>query len=822
MSHADYALVIGIDRYPELGDNLSPLDLQGPGNDADMMAAWFESQNVHVLAKIKGHIDGDSVNPTRSQIETELKRIHRMSRQNQAERRGPVVGRRLYIYLSGHGFSPARRRGCIFTADANSTFADNVYISGWLDWFSDAGYFREFVLWMDCCMNRSSQLPPQGPSAGGQSERVPPNGVFIAFAAQRPLRAVEVPIPEDGGAWHGAFTWTLLEGLKGAAVDANGLVTSRSLGDWLRNAQSRYISPGDLNSALVSREPDIEEDSKLVFVRGVSPKCYPVTLSFDAALAGARANLWSGRPPRPEPFDIAGPAHTQELRPGLYVVEVPGHQIRQGFEVVGPTAVKVRDSGQPVSPGKEGQIFSLEVVPADQPAEIYIIDTAFSLVDAMAGQLTTPLYFGLYKIKVRVGNQIKERVILLDRDRPPLEQGDIAPALAAAAPLPDTALGHEYQAGAALSASRGALELAATKNRPVLMLMARVWSEAAAAAGREPWAGITVVDNRGKVVLDLAGDSARSAGETMDPYAVAMAALKPGVYFLRRPGADGTQREQALVLSEGWTLEAYILRHVAPADGEASRSMFSLHMRKLDGAAPDLREDRMLEAAYSALADERRVFSGEIEQMLLTDLRNPMLGIVGAHLFLLEAERSGNRDLSPLNGVVRNLRDLVGDRHPDVEALSLKCTDQSLRTQRQITRPPIFLRSWNLMVDATRERQGLIRRSVWDRVVAVRPRPLYLTWFTNPEIKEATREKVAEALWIQPTDAAFAEAPAAAMSLEVPPLPGTAGPASGVKWHVQSEMEHIVDLQTAQVRALRLMVPLSVVDQLRPIDLSGE
>lgn len=823
MSDTDHALVIGIDRYPELGDNQSPLDLRGPGNDADIMAAWFESQNVNVLAKIKGDMNGGAANPTRQQIETELKRIGWMSRMNALAGRGPAVGRRLYIYLSGHGYSPARRRGCIFTADASSTFSDHVYISGWLDWFSDAGYFREFVLWMDCCMTRYSQLLPQGPAALVKSERAPPNGVFIAFAAQRPLRAVEVPIPEDGDKWHGAFTWALLEGLKGAAVDANGLVSSRSLGDWLRNAQSHYITPGDLNSSLVSREPDIEEDSKLVFVRGVTPKRYRVTLSFAPALAGSPARLWSGRPPRPEAFDIAGSSHAMSLRPGLYVVEVPDHKIRQGFEVVGHTQVAVHENGQPVSrPKEDAPVFSLEVAPADQPAEIYIIDTAFSLVDAMPGQLTTPLCFGLYKIKVRVGNQVKERVILLDRDRPPIDQEQIAPALAAAAPLPNTALGHEYQAGAALSASRGAAELAAEKSRPALMLMARVWSEEASAADREPWAGISVVDSKDRVVLDLTRNNARTAGDAMDPYAVAVTALRPDVYFLRRPGADGTQREQALVLSEGWTLEAYILRHVGPADGDASRSMFSLHMRRPDGEAPDPKEARMLEAAYSALADERRVFSGEIENMLFHDLRNPMLGIVGAHLFLLEMERSGNRDLSPLNDVIRNLRALVGDRHPDVEALSLKCTDQHLRTRRQFTRPPVFLRSWDLMVDATRERPGLVRRSLWDRVIAVRPRPLYLTWLTNPDIKEAAREKVAEALWMQRPGGALAETsatPQIAMSLQVPSQPGQAG---GVEWHVQSGAEQVVDPHTARERALRLMVPLSVVNSLRPTDLSGE
>src|SRR3984893_8173020 len=79
---------------------------------------------------------------------------------NKESGRGMTVGRRLYVYMSGHGFSPRPSRGCLFTANATMDFGANVYPSAWLDWFRDSGYFSEFVLWLDCCMNRVGTIPP--------------------------------------------------------------------------------------------------------------------------------------------------------------------------------------------------------------------------------------------------------------------------------------------------------------------------------------------------------------------------------------------------------------------------------------------------------------------------------------------------------------------------------------------------------------------------------------------------------------------------------------------------------------------------------------
>ncbi len=69
---------------------------------------------------------------------------------------------------------------------------------------------------------------------------------------------------------------------------------------------------------------------------------------------------------------------------------------------------------------------------------------------------------------------------------------------------------------------------------------------------------------------------------------------------------------------------------------------------------------------------------------------NPIEGIVGATLLLLRHERSERREgLADLDAVVRNLRHLVGDEHPDVEALS-SLPRPGPAADRPLRAPPMF------------------------------------------------------------------------------------------------------------------------------------
>src|SRR5262249_16532600 len=157
-----------------------------------------------------------------------------------------------------------------------------------------------------------------------------------------------------------------------------------------------------------------------------------------------------------------------------------------------------------------------------------------------------------------------------------------------------------------------------------------------------------------------------------DPFATCTVTVAPGTYFLRHPLAD--QRfEQALVVPAGWRLEAYLLRRTADGAADVRPRLSVLMRRPGTGLQP---EDELLDKARRALADERPILGEELERLLVNKFTNPIEGIIGGHLLLLQHERGRRHGgLENLDAVVRNLRGLVGDEHADVEALSLRCPD---------------------------------------------------------------------------------------------------------------------------------------------------
>jgi hypothetical protein len=771
MSGADHAIVVGIARYPALGEGGQPLDLKGPLNDVEAVVGWLAdpaggdvpAEHIQVITSPPpgAPAAGRVPTPTVVELEEALQNLDRIAQASREAMRGEQVGRRLYIYMSGHGFSPARERGCLYAANARERSGDNVHASAWLAWLQDAGYFREFVLWMDCCMNRMLFLPPRDPPLPPVNAPVPPGPSFVAFAAQRPLKAVEASIPEDGGRTHGLFTWALLEGLRGAAADTHGRVTGRSLADWLRNAQGARLSEADRNDPEVATEPEVvREDPGLVFARGIRRRTYAVALSFPAALpAGAEARVWTGCPARVvERFAAPPQPLTLRLAPGLYVADIPAAGIRQGFEVLGPRAVPVAERGAPVAePADPGAMFDLAIDPQEPATEIFIVDDRLALVDRGAGALATTLPFGVYKLKTRLGRGVREQIVLLDGPLAAADGASLVRPLATAVPLAVSAAIHEYHLSAAAEAAEASRAIVRTgEGRSALTVMARVWtSTGAAPADAEPWRGVSVVDGQGRTVLDLSASGRRTGGDG-DPLAVATVPVEPGTYFLRHalgggPGAPAV--EQSVVVPPAWSVSVHILREVAP-DGRTllPRPRLSLVMRN-PAQVFDAFEQReveeatkSLEAAQVALGDERRVLNEGLERLLFAGFFDPMAGIVGGHLLLVEAERGRRRDLAPLNALVRELRERVGPEHPDVEALSLRCPDEALRRTAPVRSPPMLQRSWALLAEASWRSKRLVPAALWRRVRAAGALPPFLVWSADEETRAAAAHEIAAML----------------------------------------------------------------------------
>lgn len=757
-----YAVLVGLSRYPQLGEP-PPSDLRGPGNDVDAVHEWLVDPaggglppgNVKLVKSPDAdEPPGRGFFPRRDDIQDGLAELVDAAETKRGTLGSPQLGKRLYVYTSGHGFSPTLNQGCLHAADATSgSTQTNVLFTAWLELFQEAGYFKETVLWMDCCMNRDSRNAPSLPTRQQKVSPDPAGPSFIAFAARRPNRAVERPGPD--GKVHGIFTTILLEGLRGAAANPYGMVTGRSLADWLRNAQRGRIDGPDLEDTRVSKEPEVlREDQDLVFARGVPVARYKVVLEFKGA-GGKAARLWSSRPPRAEKLAIPASGKVElQLAPGMYVVDLAEKQLRQGFQVTSAMSVKVEQKGPPV--GETDQMVPLDIAPGDPAAEIFVVDESFNLVDRGVNRLAVTLPFGIYKVRVRAGRRMSEDIHLLDA----------APAAAAAAPelarfsspapLPDSASTHEYHIGA-LGDAAGRLDLKPGTGGE-LLVMARQWRpDDSQPSGFAPWAGIRLVDARGSTVADLAADGKRDAGR--DPWATVSVGVDPGAYFLRIDGEDKREFEQSLIVSPGWRTELHALlapRSEETRDHAQMRLAILMHRQGSPAIAPG---DLMIDQARVALADERLILGGELDDLLLAKFDNPIAGIVGGHLLLVEQARRPSARISLLDPVVARLRDILGEAHPDVEALSLRCTNPKLRNRAPIAAPPMFQASWQLLVEASDKRPDLIPGALWKRVHALSPVPPYMAWSSDRKSKERNREAILDNLVpVQPTAAAPAQA----------------------------------------------------------------
>jgi len=720
--------------------------------------------------------------------------------------------------MSGHGFSPTPQRGCLFAANAQERLSFNVHATGWLNWLQDSGYFREYVLWMDCCMNRLSFLQPRDPPLPPVNASEPPRAGFVAFAAKRNCKAVELPIPEDSNKPHGVFTWALLEGLRGAAADANGRVSGRGLADWIRNAQVARMRPTDLQDHEVGQEPEvIREDAALIFARGVSKPFHQVTLNLPGNAVGAQARIWTGAPPRViESLTVTAQSEVVSLQPGLYLIEVASAGLRQGFEVLKSTNVAVKDQGPEVIESPPGTVFQLRVDPQDPTAEIFVIDSQFGLVDSASGVLTTPLPFGLFKVKTRTSRSTGQQVVLIDRNRPSLDPATLFQPVATVVPIMGTAASHEYQAAGVQDARNKIDTLKITRGKSGLMVMVRAFSDSnSSVTGTRPWQGVSVVDTQGETVLDLEQGDIREHG---DAFAFAVAAMQPGCYFLRQKLDDGTTLEQSLILCKGWIHEVYVLRLAAPGEERLRhRPRVSVLMRKVGHATASDKADQLIDTARVALADERRILNTELEAVLLQKFSDPMAGIIGGHLLLVERERDPDRDLSLLDTVVDNLHGMVGKSHPDVAALALQCQDPRLRNSvRGLSGPPMFQRSWNLLAAAAQRRPKLIPVEMWERVQALSALPPFLAWSADAEVKSAAAMDLARAVLGDSVELEAMTDEATSFSLSVPsgvPRDIAGGLFEGVVRGAGAAGAQLTSM--AKSRAARMNLPPSALESLK-------
>lgn len=262
MSANDHALVVGITKYPALGD------LAGPENDALDFAAWLEHPKGGNVPKANIRLVLSSNYPSpmagqalRAQPSTEKVREHFDDLYAIGAESG-TTGDRLYLYFAGHGFAKDIESSALLMANAARGAVGRAHIPGkpFANFFRQAGFVKEVVLFMDCC--REIYTATTLASVGYEDRNsATPGRRYCGFATQWSLAAREIPYGPDNVS-RGLFTLALLNGLReGARRDADGRVTGADLEAYVVN----YVQKAGKPDTAQEPEFDYSKTADLLF-----------------------------------------------------------------------------------------------------------------------------------------------------------------------------------------------------------------------------------------------------------------------------------------------------------------------------------------------------------------------------------------------------------------------------------------------------------------------------------------------------------------------------------------------------------------------------
>jgi hypothetical protein len=236
MAAEDHAIVAGIGRYA----SSFLRDLDGPANDARATVEWLSDPvggDVpldQIQTVTSAQYPGES-RPSANDLYQAFENLIDIGEQKSPDR----VGRRLYVFMSGHGFGPTVREAALLMANAGPRrWGHNICGGSVADHFAAAGLFEEIFLLMDCCRDALSQVGPTVlPWDKDSDERSATSRWIYGFATGFDSRTRELPID---GEVRGVFTAAVLEALR------SGVQTSETLTTLVGARMAELLGPDGL------------------------------------------------------------------------------------------------------------------------------------------------------------------------------------------------------------------------------------------------------------------------------------------------------------------------------------------------------------------------------------------------------------------------------------------------------------------------------------------------------------------------------------------------------------------------------------------------
>lgn len=349
--------------------------------------------------------------------------------------------------------------------------------------------------------------------------------------------------------------------------------------------------------------------------------------------------------------------------------------------------------------------------------QVTVLDDAFRTIASGSGNLSVDLPPGIYKVQANITRKAWENIVLLKPGSETINVSVPILSINSPIPLPDTAQYREYHKQAAEIESHKVHLRAGSGS--AIFVFARHYSgdnHETTTSPVHPFNGMTLHDANGVQIADLQSISASNTSPEMDPWAACNILIDPGFYRLRSTLSTGDQVEQPLYASRGWQLQIFALQSafcVQPEDAranlvDASLSYARFNPDDIDPCGgfnldfPQKQESyRLTELARQGLLEKRPVLKSEINNMMWQKFENPMLGIMGGHLMLMDP----SPNLEFLGVVIENLRAMLRN-HPDVEALALPLNQTG--APFIFDHLPMFRRSWNLVLKASVQRPEIV------------------------------------------------------------------------------------------------------------------
>jgi hypothetical protein len=244
----DYAMVIGIDRY----EDPSLQRLGGAGRDARAFIKWLEdkrSDGSFDSSRIIKRVPKADFSDVRRAFVELIRKVKSLT----------GTGRRLYIFVAGHGSGQTIRSALVYSSDHSP---DGEACFDIVETAMKLGaMFEEIVLFVDCCRSLTPDVRPMPiplvlPINAANKQQVH----FHCFACRINELAEERKIK---GGFRGVFSKHLLEALSGevaSAVDPQGQVTALSL--------TRYLSTLSIGARADYDPRDESELGNIVLAAG--------------------------------------------------------------------------------------------------------------------------------------------------------------------------------------------------------------------------------------------------------------------------------------------------------------------------------------------------------------------------------------------------------------------------------------------------------------------------------------------------------------------------------------------------------------------------